>query len=744
MSEKSAESADSFKGWLWKWTNYIKGYQRRWFVLSNGLLSYYRSQAEMAHTCRGTINLAGAFIITEDACNFMISNGSAQTFHLKANNEVERQRWITALELAKSTTLNVSGEHDSSDEDSLLDVYGDEDSGGSNGESRGDLQHTIRLLNAKLDDLVTCNDLISKHGSALQRGLSDIEMAGNSDETNALSTVVKGVNERATLFRITSSAMINTSSEFLQLALAQGKRWQKAIAYERERRMRLEETVETLAKQHNTLERALNTASGPPSNEVGPPATISNHLDIDPLSEEEDEFVDASDNAFTSDVDLTQNHNNKTTAAAAEEELSLDLSKYVNRPRRKKIPNRPNLSINMWNIIKNAIGKDISKVPLPVNFNEPLSMLQRLAEDIEFCDLLHQAAKCTNSQEQMGYILAFSVSSYASTIYRTGKPFNPLLGETYDLDRRGDLGVRILCEQVSHHPPVAAIYFESHDFSSSSGWCFWADISVSGKFRGKYLSVTPHGTMHVKFPGSGNHYTWKKATTTVNNIIVGKLWIDQSGDVEIINHTTGDTCKHKFIPYSYFSRDIPRRVTGLITDSKDKAHYVVSGTWDDHIEIAKIISVDNSNKAKPAYKTLPNQLIWKKNELPEGAEKMYFFTELTCSLNEKEEGVAPTDSRHRQDQHLTEIGDWDDANEMKHRLEEAQRGRRRRREAEASARKAANLPPEPYKPKWFNFEKCPLTLEDYYVFNNEYWGCKAKQDWSRCVPIYHLPDSDDT
>lgn len=33
---------EQFKGWLLKWTNYIKGYQRRWFVLSNGLLSYYR------------------------------------------------------------------------------------------------------------------------------------------------------------------------------------------------------------------------------------------------------------------------------------------------------------------------------------------------------------------------------------------------------------------------------------------------------------------------------------------------------------------------------------------------------------------------------------------------------------------------------------------------------------------------------------------------------------------------------
>lgn len=30
------------KGWLLKWTNYLKGYQRRWFVLCNGVLSYYR------------------------------------------------------------------------------------------------------------------------------------------------------------------------------------------------------------------------------------------------------------------------------------------------------------------------------------------------------------------------------------------------------------------------------------------------------------------------------------------------------------------------------------------------------------------------------------------------------------------------------------------------------------------------------------------------------------------------------
>lgn len=38
----AAQSEPDMKGWLLKWTNYLKGYQKRWFVLSKGVLSYYR------------------------------------------------------------------------------------------------------------------------------------------------------------------------------------------------------------------------------------------------------------------------------------------------------------------------------------------------------------------------------------------------------------------------------------------------------------------------------------------------------------------------------------------------------------------------------------------------------------------------------------------------------------------------------------------------------------------------------
>jgi len=69
------------------------------------------------------------------------------------------------------------------------------------------------------------------------------------------------------------------------------------------------------------------------------------------------------------------------------------------------------------------------------------------------------------------------------------------------------------------------------------------------------------------FPASGNHYTWRKVTTTVHNIIVGRLWVDNHGEMEIVNHKNGDKCHMKYMPYSYFSRETPRKVMSQLNQS---------------------------------------------------------------------------------------------------------------------------------------------------------------------------------
>jgi hypothetical protein len=92
------------------------------------------------------------------------------------------------------------------------------------------------------------------------------------------------------------------------------------------------------------------------------------------------------------------------------------------------------------------------------------------------------------------------------------------------------------------------------------GWTFWQEFTMASKFRGKYLQIVPIGIAHLEFARSGNHYTWRKVTTTIHNIIVGKLWVDNHGEMDISNHKNGDKCHLKYAAYSYFSKETPRKV----------------------------------------------------------------------------------------------------------------------------------------------------------------------------------------
>lgn len=63
--------------------------------------------------------------------------------------------------------------------------------------------------------------------------------------------------------------------------------------------------------------------------------------------------------------------------------------------------------------------------------------------------MLDKAATKTDPWEQLCYVAAFTVSMYStSSNNRATKPFNPLLGETYECDRMDDLGWRTIAEQV--------------------------------------------------------------------------------------------------------------------------------------------------------------------------------------------------------------------------------------------------------------------------------------------------------
>lgn len=76
----------------------------------------------MAHTCRGTINLATVHIGMEDSCGILLTSG-ARNYHLKGSSEVDRQQWITALELAKAKAVRMMDTHSGREHLITVDVY---------------------------------------------------------------------------------------------------------------------------------------------------------------------------------------------------------------------------------------------------------------------------------------------------------------------------------------------------------------------------------------------------------------------------------------------------------------------------------------------------------------------------------------------------------------------------------------------------------------------------------------------
>ena len=180
--------------------------------------------------------------------------------------------------------------------------------------------------------------------------------------------------------------------------------------------------------------------------------------------------------------------------------------------------------------------------------------------------------------------------------------------------------------------------------SSKGLWKCWQEFSMRSKFKGKYLEVEPLGIAHLVFAKSGNHYTWRKVKTVVHNIVLGKLWVDQHGEMSVINHSKNIKCHMKFEPYSYFG-GTPKKVTGSITNENERVEWVLNGTWDTKLEASKVVN-ETVVKGKSTLEIGPTRLLWKVRPIDPEAEKYYNFTRFASALNEPEDGVAPTDSRY--------------------------------------------------------------------------------------------------
>lgn len=394
----------------------------------------------------------------------------------------------------------------------------------------------------------------------------------------------------------------------------------------------------------------------------------------------------------------------------------------IDQPRRRLPAPRPlSRGFSLWTVLKNAVGRDLNHITLPATINEPLSVLQKCAEELQYRHFLEQAVQTTDSLERLIQATAFTCASYYGSIHRDAKPFNPLLGETYEFQ---DSRSWFLAEQVSHHPPILAFQSESTEGS----YKLYGEIEIKNKFWGRSIEVLCNGGVHLRIPKYGDHFTWNRATLCIHNIVVGKTWIDNYGEVTVVNHSTGETSRVRFHKAS--SRE-QCRISGKVYDSKGIPHYTIFGNYMEAIYVCPE-PCTNFDVNDPDVR-----LLWKAPKQIEDYRQQYCFTRYTLGLNELtpklRKVLPPTDTRFRPDQRALEDGNLELATPEKLRLEEKQRIARRVRKENGVewqnmwfAQREAGV--EEVKP-------IDANAEPTWVWKGTYWDAREKQAWENCPDI---------
>jgi len=385
----------------------------------------------------------------------------------------------------------------------------------------------------------------------------------------------------------------------------------------------------------------------------------------------------------------------------------------------------------VWEITKQlggSVSGDMlnSGISLPAQMNEPLSILQRGAEVFEYCGILDKACQHKAAVNRLAFLAGFSVAPFSVTPDRFRTNFNPVLGETFQyVDNRHDSPVKIFCEQVSHHPHLAAMHAENDN------WMFYQNYGATAEYLGNSLEIVTDAKTYLNLKKSDETYFAKNPRARVHNIILGTMWIEHHGDVDITNLKTGDRCIVTFEKAGFFDDKANTRVKGYITNKEGKKIIKLSGTWDDHLNALWLEDTEDYPKGHKLQ-------VWKTFGENYG-EQAYKFTKYAMTFNYMSEQMAkhylPTDSRRRLDRFYLQNGDVEKATQWKrvaefqqredekirkHKFEQLEKAMDKEQRVADEKKKEKNPYAKNYwDPVWFDLTQDHIG-QPFFSFNNKF------------------------
>ncbi|XP_072919123.1 oxysterol-binding protein-related protein 9 isoform X3 [Hemitrygon akajei] len=689
--------ASIMEGPLSKWTNVMKGWQYRWFVLdyNAGLLSYYTSKDKMMRgSRRGCVRLRGAVIgiDDEDDSTFTVTVDQ-KTFHFQARDADEREQWIHALEeTILRHTLQLRGS-----EAGFVPSVQDFDK--KLAEADAYLQILIDQLKLFDEKVKTCND------DEQRRKIENLKEVTNN--------MVESIKHCIVLLQIAKSTINPVDGVFqpnpLESAVISTMPTQTVLPPEPAQLGKAEQRPSTLAV--GSAVNAMGNHQTPTPNSTGsgqsaPTSSITSpsHVNLSPntvpdfsYSSSEDEFYDA-DEFYQSNSspkrcldakspavishsntggslkrpDTTESLNSSMSNGTNDAELFDTHDERDDEGEGESVEEHKSVIMHLLSQVR--LGMDLTKVVLPTFILERRSLLEMYADFFAHPDLFVSIVDQTDPRDRMVQVVKWYLSAFHAG--RKGsvakKPYNPILGEIFKchwivpeieieenaepvaagpIPEASQNSVTFVAEQVSHHPPISAFYAEC--FSKKIQ--FNAHIWTKSKFLGMSIGVHNIGQGCVSLLDYDEHYILTFPNGYGRSILTVP-WVELGGECNITCAKTGYNASIIFHTKPFYGGK-KHRVTAEIFSPHDKKSFCsIEGEWNGAM-YAKWSTGESSifvdTKKMPIVKKKVRKL-----EDQDDFESRRLWKDVTYNLK---------------------IKDIDAATEAKHRLEERQRAEARER-----------------------------------------------------------------
>ena len=374
---------------------------------------------------------------------------------------------------------------------------------------------------------------------------------------------------------------------------------------------------------------------------------------------------------------------------------------------------RNSLPINLQcpeTMVKDFVKTFTSKnTSLPILYNEPISMLQKQCEKFYYSNLLKEASnEKINKELKICYLIGFICGELSLNINRYLKPFNPILGETFEFFDN-ERQFRYFSEQVSHNPVITAYMCESKDF------VYFGDTRMKSSFKvfKGALEILFTNKTHILFKNTQDKFVFNKPKVYLSGIINGIPKYDYEGEV-VIEYVNNN--KIRGVVNFYEGKNKKNNevsVDGIIYNDS-KIIYRIKGNWNERIYY---FCEGKENEEIDIWKINKDELYlnntFKNYNLPSYSLNLNY-------INDDLKNILPkSDSRLRPDQREYELGNIDEAIKLRQIIEDNQRSRHKQFEEKKIV----------YEPFYFNNIFNDNSNDFVYVYKGGYFEDRSENKY---------------